>query len=56
MDTGQERDPIWNTEQATNASAKQVGDYIQARINDYKEDGMNGDEFFDMWKGDFCEL
>jgi len=56
MDKDKNENPIWNTEQATNASAKQVGDYIQARINDYKEDGMNGDELFDMWKGDFVSF
>jgi hypothetical protein len=53
MDKDKIENPIWNTEQATNASAKQVGEYIQARINDYEEDDISGDDLFDMWKGDF---
>ena len=51
-----DENPIWGADQATNASAKEVEDYIQARIEDYKEDNMNGDELFDMWKGDFTSF
>jgi hypothetical protein len=51
-----DEDPIWNEDQAANATAKQVEEYIQARIEDYKEDNMNGDELFDMWKGDFASF
>ena len=46
--------PIWVTEQATNASAKEVEDYIQARIKDYEDDNITGSDLFDMWKEDFA--
>ena len=51
-----DEDPIWNEDQAANATAKQVEEYIQARIDDYKEDDVTGDDLFDMWKGDFASF
>ena len=40
--------PIWGADQATNASAKEVEDYIQAQIEDYKENNINGNELFNI--------
>ena len=48
--------PIQVTEQATNASTKEVEDYIQARIKDYKDDNITGSDLFNMWKEDFASF
>ena len=53
---GNDENPIWSTEQATNASAKEVEDYIQARIGDYEGDNITGSDLFDMWKEDFASF
>jgi hypothetical protein len=56
MEKYENENPIWGADQAINASAKEVEDYIQAQIKDYKEDSMNGNELFDMWKVDFTSF
>ena len=48
--------PIQVTEQATNASTKEVEDYIQARIKDYEDDNITRSDLFDMWKEDFASF
>ena len=47
---------IWSADQATNAFAKEVEDYIQAQIKDYKEDNMNSNKLCNIWKGDFTSF
>jgi hypothetical protein len=48
------KNSIWDIELAANASAKEVEDYIRARIKDYEDDNITRSDLFDMWKEDFA--
>lgn len=56
MEEYENKNPAWNTDQATNASIKEIEDFIQARIREYKEEDMNNNELFKMWKKDFINF
>jgi hypothetical protein len=42
------KNSIWDTELAANTSAKEVKDYIQARIKDYEDDNITRLNLFNM--------
>jgi hypothetical protein len=44
MERKEDENPTWGVDQAINTSPE-VEDYIQARIEDYKEDSMNGENY-----------
>jgi hypothetical protein len=56
MEEYENENPAWSADQATNASVKEIEDFIQARIREYKEEDMNGNKLFKMWKEDFTNF
>ena len=47
---------VWDTLQAQEATAKDVEEYIQRKLDDYVEIDLSGTELYGEWKADFINF
>jgi hypothetical protein len=47
---------VWDKEQAQEATAKEIEEYIQKNLDDYVEIGLSGTELYREWKADFINF
>jgi hypothetical protein len=47
---------VWDRDQAEQATAQDVEEYIQQKIDDYTEIDLSGTELYNEWKADFINF
>ncbi len=47
---------VWDRDQAEQATAQDVDEYILQKINDYTEIDLSGTELYNEWKSDFINF